>query len=61
MDTLPSSEVGEEVLNEVLALVDHLREVGPSFVPPPLPEPVLGGGVFVEPDENGMDRVWFWL
>lgn len=61
VDTLPSSEVGEEVLDEVLALVDHLREVGPSFVPPPLPEPVLGGGVFVEPDENGMDRVWFWL
>lgn len=61
VETIPPSEGGEEILDEVLALVDHLRKVGPSFVPPPTPEPVLGGGVFAEPDEKGMDRVWFWL
>lgn len=47
-------------MDNVLALVDHLRAEGPRFIPPPTPEPVLGGGVSVEPDENGMDRVWFW-
>lgn len=59
-ETLPPCVQGE-VLDNVLALVDHLREEGPRFIPPPTPEPVLGGGVDVEPDENGIDRVWMWL
>lgn len=58
---LPPLE-GEEVVDDVLMLIEHLRSEGPSFIPPLTPEPVANnGGVIVEPDELGIDRVWFWL
>lgn len=63
-DRVESGEGAEEqenVVEDVLLLVEKVRDEGVRFLPASTPEPVLGGGEQVDPDEMGMDRVWFWL
>jgi hypothetical protein len=51
----------DNTVEDVLLRVEKVKEEGARYLPEKTPEPVLGGGYEVEPDENGMDRVWFWL
>lgn len=66
IELLPASdrqlEEGEgSVVEDVLVLAEALREEGERFTPTRDVEPAPTTEEEFDPDEMGMDRVWFWL